>query len=218
MSSHGSITSANAEPKPPATVDKRPPAEQAAVDMADARAATSFNPDKIYEALNEGMRDGAMRKRIADIVAKEPAFSKRGRAHMSRFERIENGLAITKRLLEMQDEHEWDYIECSLPFVVRADAADLEALSCTSELLGLYLHEVAFQPVIQSQGSDEQHEEWLERTQNHAIIGCYAQTELGHGSNVQKLETRATYVPETDEFEIHSPSVSAHKWWIGARA
>ena len=31
---------------------------------------------------------------------------------------------------------------------------------------------------------------------------------LGHGSNVQGLETTATYIPNTDEFEIDSPTLT----------
>jgi hypothetical protein len=30
----------------------------------------------------------------------------------------------------------------------------------------------------------------------------------GHGSNVQGLETTATFVPETDEFELHTPTLT----------
>lgn len=51
---------------------------------------------------------------------------------------------------------------------------------------------------------------------NYDIIGCYAQTELGHGSNVRGLETTATWVPESREFEIHSPYLTASKWWNGS--
>jgi len=46
-------------------------------------------------------------------------------------------------------------------------------------------------------------------------LGCYAQTELGHGTNVAGLETTATFDKQTDEFVIHTPSISATKWWPG---
>ncbi|PPD87743.1 hypothetical protein GOBAR_DD15315 [Gossypium barbadense] len=45
------------------------------------------------------------------------------------------------------------------------------------------------------------------------IIGCYAQTELGHGPNVQGLETTATFDSQTDEFVSHSPILTSSKWW-----
>jgi alkylation response protein AidB-like acyl-CoA dehydrogenase len=45
------------------------------------------------------------------------------------------------------------------------------------------------------------------------FIGAYAQTELGHGSNVRGLETTAHYFPDTQEFEIHSPTLSSLKFW-----
>ncbi|OMJ23504.1 Peroxisomal acyl-coenzyme A oxidase 1, partial [Smittium culicis] len=51
---------------------------------------------------------------------------------------------------------------------------------------------------------------------DYRIIGCIAQTELGHGSNVQQLETTATFIKETDEFEINSPTLTSTKWWIGS--
>ena len=51
---------------------------------------------------------------------------------------------------------------------------------------------------------------------NRGYFGCYLQTELGHGTNVAQLETTATFIPETQEFEIHSPTLTSTKWWIGA--
>lgn len=53
-------------------------------------------------------------------------------------------------------------------------------------------------------------------TRHHGILGAYAQTELGHGSNVAALETTATFLPDTQEFEIHSPTLTSTKWWIGS--
>ena len=47
------------------------------------------------------------------------------------------------------------------------------------------------------------------------VVGCYAQTELAHGSNVRGLQTTATFIPETDEIEVHTPTLDAAKWWPG---
>jgi len=52
-------------------------------------------------------------------------------------------------------------------------------------------------------------------TLNHDILGCYAQTELGHGSNVASLETTAIFDSNTDEFVIHTPTITATKFWPG---
>jgi acyl-CoA oxidase len=53
------------------------------------------------------------------------------------------------------------------------------------------------------------------KAMNYEIIGCYAQTELGHGSNVRGLETTATWNSDDKTFTIHSPTLTSSKWWIG---
>ena len=73
----------------------------------------------------------------------------------------------------------------------------------------------AFIPVINAQGTDEQIDKWIPLAEKFQIIGCYAQTELGHGSNLSSLETTATFVKETDEWEVNSTTFTAAKWWIG---
>ncbi|CAB3240218.1 unnamed protein product [Arctia plantaginis] len=40
-------------------------------------------------------------------------------------------------------------------------------------------------------------------------------TELGHGTFIRGLETTATYDPETEEFALHSPTLTSYKWWAG---
>jgi acyl-CoA oxidase len=66
-----------------------------------------------------------------------------------------------------------------------------------------------------SQGSPEFLAKYRDLIINKGIIGCYLQTELAHGSNVPQLETTATYIPESREFEIHSPTLTSAKWWAG---
>ena len=70
--------------------------------------------------------------------------------------------------------------------------------------------------MITSQGSDELKNRFLALIQSNGIIGCYLQTELGHGTNVAQLETTAVYLPDTEEIEINSPTLTSTKWWIGA--
>lgn len=41
------------------------------------------------------------------------------------------------------------------------------------------------------------------------------QTEMGHGTFLRGLETTATYDPKTQEFVLHSPTITSTKWWPG---
>ena len=66
-------------------------------------------------------------------------------------------------------------------------------------------------PAIKGQGTEEQKQKWLPLANKMQKIGCYAQTELGHGSNVQGLETTATFDPQTDQFILHSPTQTSSK-------
>ena len=72
------------------------------------------------------------------------------------------------------------------------------------------------QVTLEGQGTPEQQEKWLTKANDYKIIGCYAQTELGHGSNVRGLETTATWNKDDKTFTIHSPHLTASKWWIGS--
>ncbi|MET9029326.1 acyl-CoA dehydrogenase [Nocardia sp. NPDC004168] len=64
----------------------------------------------------------------------------------------------------------------------------------------------------------ERHREFIERLISLDLLGCFAMTESGHGSDVANLETTATYDPQTQEFVVHSPTPSARKDYIGGAA
>ena len=64
----------------------------------------------------------------------------------------------------------------------------------------------------------ERHHALIPRIIDLDLVGCFAMTEIGHGSNVQNLETTATYDPQTEEFVVHSPTHSATKDYIGNAA
>ena len=77
------------------------------------------------------------------------------------------------------------------------------------------IHSLMFAPTIANLANEKQVAKFLDDAYSLKIFGCYAQTELGHGSDVQSLETTATYDPATEEFVLHSPTLSSTKWWPG---
>lgn len=62
------------------------------------------------------------------------------------------------------------------------------------------------------------HHALIPRIINLDLVGCFAMTETGHGSDVQSLETTATYDPSTEEFVLESPTRSSRKDYIGNAA
>ena len=67
-------------------------------------------------------------------------------------------------------------------------------------------------------GTERHHQQHLADLIAGRTLGCFAMTETGHGSNVQALETTATYDPDTDEFVITTPTASGKKDYIGNAA
>lgn len=72
-----------------------------------------------------------------------------------------------------------------------------------------------FGGAIQQLGTQRHHDAYLEDIMAGRLLGCFAMTEAGHGSNVQALGTVATYDVATREFVITTPDDSAHKDYIG---
>jgi acyl-CoA oxidase len=71
---------------------------------------------------------------------------------------------------------------------------------------------------IHQLGTRTHHERYLRQIASLELPGAFAMTETGHGSNVQHLETTATYDPEGQEFVIHTPVEQARKEFIGNAA
>ena len=81
----------------------------------------------------------------------------------------------------------------------------------------LIVHSYLYIDSIQGLGT-EKHMESIHRAYSFKDYGCFAMTELGHGSNVNGVETVATYDPKTNGFILNSPTRTAAKWWVGALA
>lgn len=75
-----------------------------------------------------------------------------------------------------------------------------------------------FGGAINALGTDDHHQRYLPSVMSVELPGCFAMTETGHGSDVQRLRTTATYDPDTEEFVVHTPDESARKDYIGNAA
>ncbi|GAA4891387.1 acyl-CoA dehydrogenase [Tessaracoccus lubricantis] len=75
-----------------------------------------------------------------------------------------------------------------------------------------------FGGAITNLGTQWHHETFLPGAIDASLPGCFAMTELGHGSDVQSIETSITWDPDAGEFVVHSPTPTAAKAYIGNAA
>ncbi|KHN98370.1 acyl-coenzyme A oxidase 1 [Metarhizium album ARSEF 1941] len=171
--------------------------------LEQERARSNVNVDKLAEFMHTS-RVLERNAKILEILQSDPVFDKSRNYFNGRIERIEAALARAKALRRLSVKHQWDEDEYTA-------ANDL-----VGEPTPYGLHATMFLKTLQEQGTPEQHKLFLEKARNYEYIGCYAQTELGHGSNVRGLETTATWNREDKTFIIHTPHLTASKWWIGS--
>lgn len=75
-----------------------------------------------------------------------------------------------------------------------------------------------FGGAVENLGTERHHSAYVDKIINLDVLGCFAMTETGHGSDVQALETTATYDPASREFVIDSATGTARKDYIGGAA
>ncbi|MGX1855841.1 acyl-CoA dehydrogenase family protein [Dietzia sp. NPDC055340] len=75
-----------------------------------------------------------------------------------------------------------------------------------------------FGGAIANLGDAETRKKFLPSVMSLDLLGCFAMTEIGQGSDVQNLETTATFDAETGEFVVNTPTPSAEKAYIGNAA
>ncbi|KAK8916627.1 Peroxisomal acyl-coenzyme A oxidase 1 [Platanthera zijinensis] len=171
--------------------------------LAHERRSSEFDADAMKVVWAGSPRAFDIADRMSRLVAGDPEFRKDNRTMLGRKELFRNTLRKAWHAWKLINELHLTEEEASMLRVFVDEPAYVD------------LHWGMFVPAIKGQGTDEQQKKWLTLAYKMQIIGCYAQTELGHGSNVQGLETTATFDPKTDEFIIHSPTLTSSKWWPG---
>ncbi|XP_039747204.1 peroxisomal acyl-coenzyme A oxidase 3 [Pararge aegeria] len=72
-----------------------------------------------------------------------------------------------------------------------------------------------FANTIRGSGRPDQYQ-FVEDVEQAKIGGCFALTEVAHGSNAKGMRTTATYSPEKKQFIMHSADFEAAKFWVGS--
>eukprot|EP00986_Skeletonema_menzelii_P005041 scaffold1778_cov135-Skeletonema_menzelii.AAC.10 len=204
-------------------------------DLSSERSKSSFNPLAITNFI-DGSADATSKRRLLESwIIRDPSgvFNNDDNNYLHRSERHTRALAKFVRLVELcraagigakstngtsKDSAAVNHIEGEIiatpEFITLVNAISDDPFPTS-------LHWVMFVPNILTLCDAEQQAQWLPLCRDWKMIGCYAQTELGHGSNIRALETTATFLKESDgaakggEWIINSPTLTSTKFWPG---
>ncbi|XP_013380838.1 peroxisomal acyl-coenzyme A oxidase 1 isoform X2 [Lingula anatina] len=172
------------------------------VDLLKERQTATFDVASLTQILDGGKAKTRRRKQLESLVLSDPTLNPLDRS-VDRLELYDRSLRKAARVYELKVKHNWSPEDMKM------------VLRMLNDEHALGVHEVMFIPCIERLGTAAQRAKWLPRAHTLEIIGTYAQTELGHGTNLAGLETTATYEPSSGQFILNTPTLSAMKWWPG---
>lgn len=184
------------------SVALKPAPPDGATILSNERARSSIDIDDLaHRLLTPAFLE--RQERILKELLKEPVFKKSNQGNLSRPDRYKLGLARGKKIRQLKEKLGWDDDDYKM------------ATALVDDVLPYHLHTAMFVTTVSQQGNEAQRAYWMPKIEAWEVIGAYAQTELGHGSNVRGLECEARWDPTTKVFVLHSPHLTASKWWNG---
>ncbi|RKP23834.1 acyl-CoA dehydrogenase/oxidase, partial [Syncephalis pseudoplumigaleata] len=172
--------------------------------LARERSLASFTARQLTHLLDGGQEHTEHIESIRRLLDREAVFDRIHSYHLNHEDMYLRGLQMMERFRALCVKHQWSSKDTAV------------AYREIYEGMPTILNDDLFVKTIKEQATDEQQARWLPLATNWAILGCYAQTEMAHGSNVRGIETTATFLPESDELELNSPTLTSVKWWPGA--
>ncbi|XP_047502178.1 probable peroxisomal acyl-coenzyme A oxidase 1 [Penaeus chinensis] len=185
-------------------------------DLQKERAKCTFNKEEITNLMDGGEEKTLFRRKLEDFFLSDPEFlDPIPPEYLSHEDRYSNELRKACYMIRKFNEDEDVQQIVGEMEGIRTLMGSGLGVALTRDGNPLALHYVMFMPAILGQGTVDQQGIWLGRAWSGEIIGTYAQTEMGHGTFLRGLETTATYDPSTQEFILHSPTITSTKWWPG---
>lgn len=178
--------------------------------LQEERKNCSFDIEKMTNFLDGGKKQTIRRRWITGST--EDLESEAGTFKRFDLDRAGKRGAIAKNFKHFMDVHKKHLDRFMIP-----QDRDMLYMSM-GQTMGGYPGFGLFLATVAGQSSAEQIGWWLPKVFTMQITGSYAQTELGHGSNVRGLETTAEFDMKTKDFVLNTPTLRSMKWWPSSMA
>ncbi|ORZ01098.1 acyl-CoA dehydrogenase/oxidase C-terminal [Syncephalastrum racemosum] len=179
--------------------------------MQEERAKAAFNVRDMTYLFDGGRQATELRERMMQEIERDPLFKMDDMHDLSKAELRERTMEKFRSMIHHLQNESVDTFKKRMEVISLIDPGFWTRFG---------VHYGLFVGALQSNASPGQLSYWFQKgaLSLNGVVGCFAMTELGHGSNLPGLETTATFDEASDQFIIHTPTLTATKWWIGGAA